>query len=205
MKIKQIIRIVDDDLVQIDALQFLLESSGFEVATFNCASDFLTSDSPSIPGCAILDLQMPGIDGLSLLQILKEREYPNPIIFLSAHGSLKKAVSAMKLGCVDFLEKPVNIDELIGLLTEIEKKNEVLYNVNLKIENAASLFTSLTNKEKTIASYLEKELTKPVIAERLGLSLKTVDNHLQSMYKKLQIHSIDELKRAIKLVKLTDV
>ena len=95
---KEIIRLVDDDEDQRKALRFLLEAAGYEVRDYPSGRDFLVNDEPSVPGCAILDLQMPEMDGLTLLTIMKEREYRLPVVFLSAHGDIPSTVEAMKKG-----------------------------------------------------------------------------------------------------------
>ena len=93
---KEIIRLVDDDEDQRKALRFLLEAAGYEVRDYPSGRDFLVNDEPSVPGCAILDLQMPEMDGLTLLTIMREREYRVPVVFLSAHGDIPSTVEAMK-------------------------------------------------------------------------------------------------------------
>lgn len=101
---KEIIRLVDDDEDQRRALRFLLEAAGYEVRDYPSGRDFLVNDEPSVPGCAILDLQMPEMDGLTLFTIMREREYRVPVVFLSAHGDIPSTVEAMKKGSLDFLE-----------------------------------------------------------------------------------------------------
>jgi len=193
MKSEVVIRIVDDNKEQRDALRFLLESVGYQVADYESAKSFLQNDASSVPGCCILDLQMPEMDGLSLLSILKERDYEIPIIFLSAHGNIPAVVEAMKLGTIDFLEKPVDFPKLCQLLNEVVTRQMKSRNIGLSQIEARQKVDKLSSRRLSVARLLVKGLLKREIAERLGINIKTVESHSQMIYSMLDVHSVKEL------------
>lgn len=106
MPVKPLIRLVDDEVDQLAALEMLLVGQGWDVASYTGAKEFLTSDMPSRPGCLILDVRMPGISGLELQDEMNRREYPLPIIFLTGHGDIEMAVHTVREGARDFLQNP---------------------------------------------------------------------------------------------------
>ena len=196
-----LIRIVDDDISQREALSFLLSSVGYRVAGYASAKEFLTLDEHWVRGCVILDLRMPDMDGLVLQQEMARRRINLPVVFLSAFGDLSTAVQAMKQGSFDFLEKPVDEAKLLSSLAEIllrEKQNRLF---RTSPEEVRRKFEQLTEQERHITELYVHGLLKREIAERLGLSRKTVDNHLQSVYKKFAIHSIAELNSLWEILK----
>lgn len=190
---KEIIRLVDDDEDQRKALRFLLEAAGYEVRDYPSGRDFLVNDEPSVPGCAILDLQMPEMDGLTLLTIMKEREYRLPVVFLSAHGDIPSTVEAMKKGSL----KPVDSQKLCQLLSDILKKDRVTRKAGMEPEEAKKLFLKLSPRWQEIAKLISKGLLKREAAERLNINLKTVEAHCQFIYSQLNVHSVVELSSII--------
>ncbi len=194
----EVIRLVDDNDTQRDALQFMLECEGYAVRAYRSAKEFLKAESFSEPGCTILDLKMPEMNGLELQQELVQRGYSVPIIFLSAHGDLPKAVQAMKLGGRDFLEKPVNPPKLLEVISAVlaEQRNK---RQGLDPKVVLSQFEELPERQKEIATLLSRGLLKRQVAERLGISLKTVDAQTQTLYRKLGIHSVAELSAVVRL------
>lgn len=194
----EVVRIVDDNDAQRDALQFLLECEGYAVRAYRSAKEFLQAESFSEPGCTILDLKMPEMDGLQLQQELVRRGYSIPIVFLSAHGDLPKAVQAMKLGGRDFLEKPVNAPRLLEVISTILAQERNKRN-GINSDIVLSQFVELPQRQREIAVLLSKGLLKRQVAERLNISLKTVDAQTQTLYRKLGIHSVAELSAMVRL------
>ena len=109
---KPLVRIVDDDPDQLASLEIMLSAEGWDVACYERASDFFAEDTPSRPGCLILDVRMPEISGLEMQEELNRREYPLPILFLTGHGDVDMAVQSIKNGAGDFMLKPVMPDRL---------------------------------------------------------------------------------------------
>ncbi|MFU0841474.1 MAG: DNA-binding response regulator [Burkholderia sp.] len=184
-----LIRVVDDDPDVRDALIYMLRFEGWEVAAFENAASFLAGDVPSRRGVLILDVKMPGMSGLSLQDELLKRQYPNPIIFLTGHGDIGMAVSAVKKGAVNFLQKPINAPELIKVIKESLKSSSQ----EIPKQKALAAIQALSEREREIIGYLIHDLSNAQIAERLGISVRTVEHYRQSAYYKLGVHNLDEL------------
>ncbi len=201
-KEKIVIRLVDDDADQRSALKFLLESAGYEVQEFESGQRFLIEDEPWVNGCCIFDLQMPEMDGLTLLSKLKQRGYTVPIIFLSAHGDIPSTVEAMKNGSLDFLEKPVDAKKLCALLASILEQDGRKRNSGLSSEQARKLLSQLSPRRLAVANLIAQGLLKREVAERLGINLKTVESHCLYIYSFLDVHSVAELSALIESAEL---
>ena len=100
-----LLRLVDDDAAVLEGLAYILEGEGWKVRTYDSAEKFLREDAPSVPGCLILDINMPGMNGLDLQRTMRDRGYGLPIIFLTGHGDIDVAISTIRLGAVEFLQK----------------------------------------------------------------------------------------------------
>lgn len=197
----EVIRLVDDDPAVLDAVGFMLECEGYVVRAYSTPLEFLRGDSPSTPGCIVLDLQMPEMNGLDLMRELKRRGYEVPIVFLSAHGDLKSAVSAMKLGSLDFFEKPLDEESFLTLIREVLERERSKRLTGRDDKAAAELAAKLTDRERAVAELLCSGLVKRQAAERLGISAKTVNSHVEAIYAKLGVHSVAELGRLLDAAK----
>ena len=189
---KPLIRIVDDDSYVLMAMRKVLELEDYQVATYASGEDFLTEDSYSLPGCVILDLKMPGLNGLEVQHHLKVRGFNHPVIFLTAHGEVESAVFAMKEGAADFLQKPADPLRLLEVVAlNIEKD---LKGLTLGFEERKQKVALLTPREAQVIKKVLMGLSNKEIGESLGLSERTVENHRAAAYKKLAVSSADELK-----------
>ena len=189
---KPLIRIVDDDSDVLKAMRKVLELEDYQVATYASGEDFLTEDSYSLPGCVILDLKMPGLNGLEVQHHLKVRGFNHPVIFLTAHGEVESAVFAMKEGAADFLQKPADPLRLLEVVAlNIEKD---LKGLTLGFEERKQKVALLTPREAQVIKKVLMGLSNKEIGESLGLSERTVENHRAAAYKKLAVSSADELK-----------
>jgi len=196
MKRKTIVRLVDDDPTIRKSLSFLLKNEGFDVQCYGSAQEFLANDFPSDPGCLILDIKMPEISGTDLFFNLVSNQYPNPIIFLSAHGDIRLAVDMVKSGAMDFIEKPVDPEPFIELVNKacsisLTKRSPIDVEVREQLKSA---LMSLTEREKEVIKLIFQNLSNREIGLRLNLSKRTIEVHRSSIYKKLNIHSFEELK-----------
>ena len=185
-----LVRIVDDDPALRRALTFFLKVEGWKSVSYDGPFSFLEKDDPKMPGCLVLDLKMPGATGTDLQHQLKVEENVLPVIFLSAHGDIDTAVYAVLEGAVDFLQKPVDTDELVRTLRECLEKTRR----GLTAEEAREAIGLLTPRERQISKLLLQGVPNHGIAERLSLSVRTVENHRTSLYRKLRVNSYEELK-----------
>ena len=189
-----LIRIVDDDASVRDALVYMLEQEGFDTVAYASAEEFLVNDMPSRPGVVVLDVRMPGMSGTRLQDEMIERRIDTPIIFLTGHGDVDMAVKALRKGAYHFLQKPVDTDELVRTIREcLEKPRR-----GLTAEEAREAIGLLTPRERQIAKLLLQGVPNHGIAERLNLSVRTVENHRTSLYRKLRVNSLEELKSLLR-------
>ena len=189
-----LVRIVDDDEAVLEGLAFVLEGAGWQVKTFSSARAFLIGDSPSVPGCLILDINMPDMSGLELQMVMRERGYALPIIFLTGHGDIDVAISTIKLGAVEFLQKNGDNARLISAVSSAVALSQAGFaQVDAQPFEAQVRLQRLTERERAIADRLASGLLNREIAERLGISARTVEVHRQSLMRKLEVKTVAEL------------
>lgn len=195
IKAKCLIRTVDDDPAMREALEFMLTAEGWRVKTYENGRAFLTDDAPSTPGCAILDVRMPGMSGLELQQEMNVRGYALPIIFLTGNGDIDMAVSAMRDGAVDFMQKPVRQERLLKAIARAVTRS-VSETGAVETEGAIrAKVQELTDREREIAELIGKKLTNRQISERTGITVRTVEVHRAAIIRKLGVRNPDEIER----------
>jgi two-component system response regulator DctR len=143
---------------------------------------------------------MPGMSGLELQNNLIERKYPHPLIFLSGHGDIDIAVSAVKKGALDFLQKPINPERFLAIVSEAIETDRRLAKGELSEEDLLRLLEKLTDREHQIIRLLLQGVANRDIAERLSLSTRTVENHRAAAYRKLEVNSLEQLTAKFKSV-----
>jgi len=202
--------VVDDDPSIRKALGRLLRSTGYHVETFVSAEEFLqtASDCPG-PACLILDVKMPGLNGLDLQDQLKQMDYVMPIVFITGHGDIPMSVKAVKTGAIDFLTKPFDEEDLLRAVQEALKKDMVNRNVMNERQSILQRVQSLTPREYEILTYVITGLLNKQIAYDLDISEKTVKVHRGRVMEKLGVDSVAELVRlaeraGIKPAKVSD-
>jgi FixJ family two-component response regulator len=187
--------VVDDNVRVLKALDRLLDAAGYDSRTYLSAEDFLAAHDPNVPGCVILDVMMPGFDGLRLQEKLTHDGIDRPIIFLTGQGDIPTSVRAMRAGAVDFLTKPVNRGQLF---TAIARAAELDATVRREREDRKSLETrlvKLTPREREVLTYVVAGRLNKQIAAALGTVEKTVKIHRQRVTEKLGVRSVAELVR----------
>ncbi len=190
-----IVYIVDDDEAIRDALRLLMRSANLRVQCCASADEFLAGYKPELPGCLVLDVRMPGMSGLELQRLLKQRHIDIPVVIMTGHGDVSMAVQAMKDGAVDFVEKPFKNDVLLDriqqcLKTDIDERAKHRENVE-----AASRIASLTQREREVMELLIQGKRNKTIASELGISNRTVEAHRAKIMEKMQAHSISDIMR----------
>ena len=192
-----IIYLVDDDEAVRDALGMLLKSIGLEHETFASALDFLQSYDARRHSCLVADIRMPGLSGLELQQRLNEERSEIPIIFITGHGDVPMAVTAMKSGAVDFLQKPFRDQDLIDRIHKALDRDGERRKGRAEQDEIRARLTLLTPRETEVMQRVVRGQANKVIAMDLGVSQRTVELHRARVMKKLKLRSVAELVHAI--------
>jgi FixJ family two-component response regulator len=194
-ELSSIVYLVDDDRRILNALTRLLQGEGWMTVAFNTADAFLEAHDPTIPGCAVLDLMMPGTSGLAVQAQLQRADQPRPVIFLSGRAEIATCATAMKAGAVDFLTKPVRDQTLLdavgaGIQRDIAQRTEARL-----VKRHAARFALLTPRERQVLREVVQGRLNKQIAFALGISVVTVKLHRGNAMKKMQAVSVGELVR----------
>lgn len=197
MKTDSTIYIVDDDEAVRDSLGLLIETAGYKVALFPSAEAFLENYIEDRNGCLVLDIRMPGMDGMQLQQELVNRQLTLPVIFITGHGDIPMAVKAIHQGAKDFLAKPFGDQELLDRIDEIleeysSKRDEIEENKEI-----TQRLARLTERETEIMSLIAEGKANKVIAIDLDISQRTVEIHRGRVMQKMQARSIAQLVRML--------
>ena len=187
--------VVDDDPSVRRGVERLLRSAGLTIEAFGSASEFLERYDRDATGCVILDLAMPGFDGLQLQQALAERGSALPIIFLTGHGDIPSSVQAMKRGAVDFLTKPVSGDELLAAVRNSIERCEALYRTREEIDDIRHRVATLTPREREVLTHLLSGRLNKQIAADLGTVEYTIKVHRARVMQKMQVRTLAALVR----------
>jgi FixJ family two-component response regulator len=187
--------VVDDDAAIRKAVSRLLRSAGIAVAVFESPTEFLAQYHPNTPGCLVLDLAMPGFDGLQLQTALGEKGSMLPIIFLTGHGDVSKSVQAMKGGAFDFLTKPVNAKNLLPAIRAAIERDAVVRREHANLSEIRARLDTLTPRERELLEHVVAGKLNKQIAADLGISEATVKMHRARMMAKTKVQSVAELAR----------
>jgi len=189
----QIIYIVDDDEALRDSLVWLLESNGYRVSAYESAEAFLNGYSAQWTGCLVLDVRMPGMSGLELFEELGRRRCTLPVIFITGHGDVPMAVSALKKGAVDFIEKPFSDRDMLGLIEQCLTTEREQRAKRRQEADTARRLAQLTQREREVLDLIVAGKLNKQIADVLGISIKTVEVHRARVMEKMGVHSLAEL------------
>jgi two-component system, LuxR family, response regulator FixJ len=187
--------IIDDDEAMRDSLNFMLGAADFHVTLFGSAHYFLDTLSNIEFGCVVSDVRMPGIDGIELLKRLKAGSTLFPVVIVTGHGDVPLAVEAMKLGAVDFLEKPFEDDRLIGMIDAALKKAEPGAKSEAITLEIQSRIANLTPRERQVMDGLVAGLSNKLIAREYHISPRTIEVYRANVMTKMQAGSFSELVR----------
>lgn len=187
--------IVDDDPAVLKSLSRLLHSVQLSVVTFGSPEEFLEQHDPREPGCLVLDVSMPGLNGLELQEALTTKGSAVPIIFLTGHGDVPTSVQAMKRGAFDFLTKPVNDDDLINAVHAALEKNRMARQAGDELDDIQERLATLTPREREVLTHVVTGQLNKQIAYDLGTVEKTIKVHRARVMEKMKVHSVAELVR----------
>ena len=185
--------VVDDDASIRELLAWLMKSNGIAVATFANAQHFLQSYRPGSPGCLIVDLYMPAMSGLELQHYLIEHDMLIPVIFLSAGADIAKAVTAVKHGAIDFIEKPFDYKKMVALAQDCLIRDQHLRGARGNMDAKQARLALLTHREREVMHLVISGKINRVIAEELSIGIKTVEAHRAKIMEKLEVESVAEL------------
>lgn len=189
--------VVDDDEALRKSIGYLVESIGLNSASFASAQDFLDKASPDTPGCVLLDVRMPGMSGLDLLEQLAERGFIAPVIVITGHADVPMAVRALKAGAMEFIEKPFNDQTLLDTVQRAieadDEKRRLLGDRRKILER----LETLTPREREVMELVVSGNANKEAAARLGLSEKTIEVHRSRVMKKMRATNAADLIRMV--------
>jgi FixJ family two-component response regulator len=190
---KGTVYVVDDDEAVRDSLQWLLEGNDYRVRCFESAESFLTRFDPREVACLIVDVRMPGMNGLELQDELLHRGCSMPLVFITGHGDVPMAVDTMKKGAIDFIEKPFNEVVLRDLVDRMLQKARLTANQQQAEASRGALLGRLTARESQVLERIVAGRLNKQIADDLNISIKTVEAHRANIMEKLNVSTVADL------------
>jgi len=191
----QVVFVIDDDASMRDAISRLLNAVGLTVQTFASAREFLAGRLPDVPGCAVLDVRLPGLSGLDLQREMVERGIHIPVIFITGHGDIPMSVQAMKAGAVEFLTKPFRDQDLLDAVRSGIQLDRQGRKERAELAELRDGLRQLTPREREVMSLVVAGLLNKQIALRLGTSEKTIKIHRSHVMQKMRADSLADLVR----------
>jgi FixJ family two-component response regulator len=197
------IHLIDDDEAVLKALRRLLGTAGHHVEVYDCAEDFLRRHDPDAPGCAVVDLRLPGMGGFDIQDALSSRDADCPIIFLTGRGDIPDSVRAMKAGAVDFLTKPVDAACLLAAVSLALERDADARRSSQQRHVAERRIATLTSREREVMGCVVAGRLNKQIAAELGTVEKTIKVHRGRMMEKMGVRNVADLVRLSSLVQGT--
>lgn len=197
--------LVDDDLSILRALTRLLRVGGHQVSAFRSPRDFLAQHDAAVPGCVVLDLAMPGLNGLELQAALAAAGSQRPIVFISGHGDVPSSVRAMKAGAVDFLTKPVSQENLLAAIQRAIECDRVMRQARAELQAIDERLNRLTPREREVFQHVVAGQLNKQIAVDLGTVEKTVKVHRSRVMEKMGVRSLADLVRIAERIGLATI
>jgi two-component system, LuxR family, response regulator FixJ len=189
--------IIDDDEAVRDSLSWLIKSASIETEAFSSAAAFMDACNENLNGCLLLDIRMPGMNGLELQAELNQRGCHMPVIMISGHADVPMAVRALKAGAFDFIEKPFNDDVLLALVQRALEQESRLRQHLAKKDALQARVESLTPRELEVLEQVVAGASNKQIGNELGVSQKTVEVHRARVMEKLEAESLSHLVRMV--------
>jgi two-component system response regulator TtrR len=185
--------VVDDDESIRTLWRWLLESNGIAVRTFATAAEFIEFYRNGNAGCLVLDLKLPGMSGLELQEYLTDRDIEIPIVFVTGHGDVPAAVSALKGGAVDFIQKPFSYKDVLSVIEKAFERDAKIREKRARQSRIAGLLATLTEREREVLQRIIEGKPNKIIAAELDISMKTVEFHRAKVMEKTGVDSVAEL------------
>jgi FixJ family two-component response regulator len=187
--------LVDDDPGVLQGLTWLLETAGYSIKAYSSAKSFLDEYDGSLPGCVVLDLAMPEINGLKVQDAIVRRRISQPIIFLTGEATIPESVQALKAGAMDFLTKPIKKSELLRSIEAAKARDQVQRRVEAERDAILQRMAKLTRRERQVLDYVTKGWLNKQIGSALGVNEKTVKLYRGRMYEKMGTRTVPDLVR----------
>lgn len=194
---QQIVYVVDDDASLLRAVGRLLRSHGYAIKTYSSASEFLRAGFPTGPACLLLDLNMPGMTGLELQQVISNYQSRLPIVFISGQGDVPSSVRAMKAGAVDFLTKPFVGKDLLAAIEAALNRSHAANASNVSLLQDWDRFQKLSPRERQVCLLFAQGMLNKQIAGELGTTERTIKAQRGSVMRKLSADSVPEVVRLV--------
>jgi two-component system response regulator FixJ len=204
MATDEIVYVVDDDATVRRSVALLLRTQGYLIYAYHSGTAFLAKATSLRPGCVLLDIQMPEMDGLAVLKRLKETVFKSPIIVMTGHGDIGTAVTAMRNGAHNFIEKPFDRDTIMSALNEAFALSNEKDEQRLTAAAAMARLDCLSGRERDILDGLVSGQTNKMTAIKLGISPRTVEIHRAHMMERLGVRTLPDALRIALLAELGD-
>ena len=188
-----LVHVVDDDESTRSALGRLLRGVGYEVVEHASAADFQQRPRTERTECAVIDVQLPGVTGLDLQQVLADSHDPIPIVFLTGHGDISMSVQAMKSGAIDFLTKPADPRALLQAVGRALAQSRGTREQAARLQDLRTRFARLTSREREVFAYVVSGKLNKLIAAEIGTTERTVKAHCQQVMEKMEANSVADL------------
>lgn len=193
---------MDDEQSVRESLADLLQSTGYRVAVYGSAAEFLNVQLPEVPSCLVLDIRLSGASGLELQEHLPGVNIKLPVILMTGFGDIPMSVKAMKAGAVDFLTKPIRNQDLLDAVLAAIRLDECRRREAMELREWQELYALLTPRERQVASHVASGLMNKQVAEKLSISEVTVKMHRSNAMRKLGTKSAATLARILEIVEI---
>lgn len=190
-----VVFIVDDDVSVRESLELLVRNENWKPETFASAQEFLDHPRTLVPSCLVLDLSLPGLNGLELQKRLAVERTDVPIIFITGYGDIPKTVQAMKAGAVEFLTKPLNNDALVSAIGKALERSRLALAQDAEMQELRARCASLTSREQQVMALVVSGLLNKQVGAELGISEITVKAHRGQVMQKMKANSLADLVR----------
>ena len=197
---EQIVFVIDDDESMRVGLTYLFQSMNLHVEVFSTATAFLDSKLPDIASCLVLDIRLPGVNGLEFQDVLAKAGIHIPIVFISGHGDIPMSVKAMKAGAIDFLPKPFRDQDMLDAVTRALDQDRKRRDEDKNLSKLRHLFETLTPREREVLPLVISGLMNKQMAYRLKVSEITVKIHRGQVMKKMEARSLADLVRMAEML-----